>query len=345
MATLVNGVTHLLAHTRCHWDVLDALHSTLHSRILVSAQQASPFVTRCEHIDVTLDKLLAFNASTSASARAYYLSRAVQHAAPAGCGLLFAAAAATLCDGTCSNINATRTLIASLPCAGPSDEAEQLPQSRVRELAMRVVFSTHASSTGATGCPCRAALGRSLGGSIQWPSALLDSAPSAATVELAAQDDRSPGRRCVFARMCGATEADSIDAISCSKSGLAVEAPKSRTPNHRSIYLTAAPVAPVRKQCVVGCAQHSTTVIASLAAAHAWVHSQIDWGAPVSVSDIFETFNAVESTKASHVFDGDTEWGDDERLDHDSLHNLGYAHPEVDRLLVYVVVEDVEMTS
>ena len=81
--------------------MLDALHLQLHSRVVANVQQPSAFVALRDEIDAMLNELLAFTAGTSEVARAYYLARAEEHAAPEGCGLLYVTAAAVHCDGKC----------------------------------------------------------------------------------------------------------------------------------------------------------------------------------------------------------------------------------------------------
>ena len=337
MAELVNGITHLLAGERWHWSTLDALHLQLHARLVANAQQPSAFVALRDQIDSTLNELLVFTAGTSEAARGYYLARAEEHSAPTGCGMLYVAAATAHCDGKCGATDATQMQIASFPYAGsPSAEGlAELSDSRVRRAAMQAACSPHGPGSGSMGCSCRVALLENLSGSAKWPSALLDSTPSAAPIELAAQQASSLRRRCVIAQVCGP------DSTAASPNGICLLTKWHEEDQHRGVYLHVdAEQKPCRKQFILGYAPQSSVALAKLSAtAQEWVHGEGAWqgrsGSEVRYKQMLDhTFEAGDELGA---------WGCSRAMLKETLERFGYAKPAADGVLVYAAVEVVGM--
>ena len=337
MARLINRIVHLLAGTQGHWPTLDALHATLHTRLIVCARLETAFIVLRDDIDECLNKLVEFSASTSESARAYYLSRAAEHAAPEGCGLLFVAAAAAHCDGTCATQDAYQMQLASLPCATqPCLEPDlELRLARVRCMAVQIMSSRHAAGSGVLGCDCRTALAASLAKPREWPAALLSVSPSM-PICLATQDARRSQRRYVVAQVC----ADSRTCLTANqlrsasgRAGVQLSTGQVRE-GGRAAWLGC--LRPGRKRFSVSCARRSTVALATLiAAADTWVQSgDAEW-CPLSTVDFEELGSEDSAFKANSMY-----VGYEDGLPHAALRRIGYQMPESDNLLLYAVVED-----
>ena len=338
----MNGATHLLAGRPCLWDALDALHSAWYARLGTCAQQETLYARLHKDVDASLANLLAFSESTSVSARAYYLSRVVAHAAPDGCGLLFVTAAAAHCDGTCDEGDAANMHVSSLPYSAQphcQTTAEE-PGSCVRNVALRVASDRHGPGSGAAGCACRAALCADLARGAPWPATLLDSAHSAVPIELAVQYTDCAKRRCVIAQVCSGAKTASQGVCSIS-AGVCLFV-LAHSDSIRGLFFGAAAF-PVGKQFILGCARQSQAALSQLlAAAEAWVQSDAEWRAHTTTAQPDSALYHSDMAALTHTFDAaQPTWGLPEALPHELLERLGYEHPAMDSLLVYAAVEDV----
>ena len=300
---------------------------------------------QCDELDSSLTELLAFSESTSASARAYYLSRAAAHAAPEGCSLLFAAASAAHCDGSCTAGEAGRMRIALIPHRGGSriNVAERAIVPRLRHLAVRVGSSRKGPGSGAVGCDCRVALCATLAEHAHWPVSLLRMAPSSWPNDIASHDLFSQSRRCVIAQVCSNTASDNAGYSTMSNARILTDRGSS---GQRGMYLAvrSSPTRCVRKRYTLGCARQTPAALAHLiVAAEAWVHGGTAWALPSEQALGQAPASAYhESGELEHSFGSEEDgWGHAGELTHATLLGLGYKQPETDNLLLYAVVEDV----
>ena len=347
VAIFVNGATHLVAGTHKCWHSLDALHLKLLYRLLERAKGCSAIAVQCDELDSSLTELLAFSESTSASARAYYLSRAAAHAAPEGCGLLFAAASAAHCDGSCTAGEAARMRIALIPHRDGSHVgfAERAIVPRLRHLALRVGSSREGPGSGALGCDCRVALCTTLAEHAHWPVSLLRMAPSWWSCDIAAQDLFRRSRRCVVAQVCANTASDEARHSTMSNPRLLTDRASS---GERGMYLAvrSIPTRRVRKRYTLGCMRQTPAALAHLiVAAEAWVHGGTAWALPTEHALGQAPASAYyESGELDRSFGSEEDnWGHAGDLTHATLLGLGYKQPETDNLLLYAAVEDVDV--
>ena len=294
------------------------------------------FLALRDQIDQPLNELLAFTAGRSEAARAYYLARAEGHDAPMGCGFLYVAAAAVHCDGTCGPAHATQIHLASLPYARPptADVSSGLLSGRVRSAVVRAVCNPSGPGCGTVVCTCRTMLLEVLTSAATWPSQLLKSTPTA-PIELAGQDAQCQQRRCVIAQVISGNKR------AAHATGMHIHTVWSETKQEHTVYLTvAADEKPTRKRYILGFACQSSGALANLSvAAQLWVDSDAAWDLKVVSNSFFETKPTVCTFKRDST---DGHGWSSASLPRKLL-QLGYEKVDAGCLLVYAVVEDVDM--
>ena len=268
MAELVNRITQLLADKRWHWNMLDALHLQLHARLVSNALQPSDFVVIRDQN--TQRAVGVQRGRVRGPARLLPLARC-----RAQCTQGLRHAVRSRCDSKCGTTHATQMQLASFPYAGsPSAEAvAELSGCRLRRAAMQAACSSHGPGSGSLGCNCRVALLENLSGSAKWPVALLDSTPSAAPIELAAQQTRCQRRRCVIAQVCGPNHTAALT------NGMRLYTKWRDEDQGCGFFLdVAADQKPCRKQFALGYAPRSSIAIAQLSAtAQEWANGKHAW--------------------------------------------------------------------
>ena len=268
VAILLNGVTHLLAGTRSCWPALDGLHAAALSRLQQEAESGLVLGEVSAVFGSSVNALLAFRPSTSESARLYYAMQAARHAAPLGCGVLFVAASAAHCAGSCTAAHVELMQIAARPYA---DTFSQPDLDRLlRQVAASLVSDPEGPGSGAIGCKCRTVLATNIAGATHWPAALLGRTRTAAPVALTSRVVQMDGRF-VFAQVCGA---GADEETPFTVAGLRLQA----LPGHVRVLELFCEEPSARKRVVLGCARQCTHTLAMLVtAAELWVRGGADW--------------------------------------------------------------------
>lgn len=346
VATLVNALTHLLAGKQKFWFQLDFLHAALCAALHALSEALevtngilSEYKTRLEEVDNCLNALLQANASTSACVQSFYCACAASNAAFKSLGMLYVAAAAAHCAGSCTDANAKDIRLAALAVLAAHEdlppEVTTLLHKRVRKLATSVVSSRDAPGTGSVGCACRIALCESLNSGISAYARLLSKERMQSAMTLAVRDARSSQRCSVLAQVCGGKDREGGETPELfMKIGYA---------GHCTRLVFVSMAYPVRKRIRVGCARQSPAALAALyVAAERWVEHDDEWEMPGLPTGAPHTALCYES-QGDHDFDLDGGIGHRHpsfELTEEVLSDLGYRSPLDDNLLVYAVVED-----
>lgn len=342
VAAFVNSITHLLAGKKELWGTLDALHATLQQRL------ARSLVTH-DHLsnqlaDDVFAHLLTASATTSESARRYYLRRASLHRAPANCDLLYTAAAAAHCAGGCSARDARQMRLAALPHNDASSFGSFREPVHSRTLATMVTCSRAAPGTGVIGCACRVMLCSTLQGGTRWPRGLC-SGPSEYAVDLAFSSRASRAfryRRCVTAQVAG-----NRSIRRAPRSGVSIDVLfNGEDSDSHGMWLSTDSRNDGRKHAILGCIRRSSAALAVLvAAAEVWVQGNSEWA---SVLGSFLVRPALhrkwfcETPRLTGDVGEGNMLGLDEALTGQRLADLGYEDAETDSLLVYAVIVHVQ---
>lgn len=352
VATLINGVSHLLADKQACWEQLDVLHATFIPRLQAHGEDLEvKHADRRATVDGSLHVLLRASTSTSTNLRMYYLDRAAKHAAPEGCSLLYAVAAAAHCGASCSDAEAVRMRLATVALHERSATSTEILLHRcLSKLAALVVAGREAAGTGATGCGCRAALCGSLTCTRPWHAALLSSEATDEPVTLAARDLRSPRRCCVVAQVCTDAHGDTCLTFAAD-TDVCLFLTGFNDEDRRGVFLCPSR-GPIRKRFHIGCARQSTAVLAALQlAAEQWVHEGAEWTSPQQFGDAaaegiacFEIPGYAEHTFAQGG-NHSAGIGYVNKLTREVLTGLGYQRPNTDSLLIYAAVEDAALET